>query len=52
MLKGKAYYIDGRAGGRGGSCPPLADKGASGIKCPCPQFRRHNGMMPANTEII
>jgi len=24
----------GAGGGRRGSCPPLADKGANGIKCP------------------
>jgi len=33
-------FIGGGAGGRGGSCPPLADKGANGIKYP--PFRRLN----------
>jgi len=31
-----SYSHRRRSRGRGGSCPPLANKGANGIKCPQP----------------
>ena len=48
-----ARTIGGGAGGgragRGGTCPPLADKGGKQCQMPSP-FRRLSAMMPASTE--
>ena len=39
-------------GDRGGSCPPLADKGGGQTVSNAPPFRRLSGMIPASTENI